>query len=367
MNLSKLDIALILLLFLSNAILITLVLSFQGDITKQQTSFDAEKSHLMNTITLLNSTILVQSDQIDDLGDQIMEKNQELENTHNLLLSTQIELNTTKQELANKSLSLEEAQEGFETLKLEVENIEQTINESMEWFSANSNMPPSLDYFVSYIEKKCMDDGLNLACIEFFMKKNLKFSYKNENPDKLYPLDELVSRGGGDCEDYSLFLKAILNDIKENNPDTDVIGWESGNGEFIVYEGDGRIWYYDHAEEVNFGSLKDLNPVVICYTTSYTTNQLLGHCVVGLSEQKIETSRDISELSGASLFEPQDGEYLGEVGVEFSLCEGEDCSKNTNDIIILITDNDFYKMQDGKWQSFGLALVKLNKFKKDLE
>jgi hypothetical protein len=142
-----------------------------------------------------------------------------------------------------------------------------------------------------------------------------------------------------------------------------LLGWEAGSGEFIIYENTKRQWYYDNAEQVSLGKLGDINPVVVCYTTFYSETQLRGHCVVALPEGDIGSSNDLEKLHGAKMFEPQTGEYLGEVDKNFSLCSGEDCGKSTNDIIIVISTNDFYKMESGSWQSFGLALDKIQNFK----
>lgn len=369
---SKITIALVfivLFLLVVNIFFIYGLITIKDDVAKQKSEFENEKQLLVAQIVGLNNTLNQQNQEIIEMESQIQLDQLKLNQTTNQLIYTQQLLNITKLELTNTSISLDEAQSEFSTLKAEIEEIAFSINESIQWFSSNSHLGPSTEFFSDYVYNKCVTttDSLNLACIELFMEKRLDFFYKEESPDKLYSIDEMVSRGGGDCEDYSLFLKAILNDLKISDPDLEVMGWTTpGNQNFIVYEGTDTSWFFKHAQPVFFGSLGDLHPVIFCYVTSYSDEELRGHCIVALSKEKIETKADLYKLNGAETFEPQDGEYKGTISEDYSLCSGEDCGKSTHDIIIVITDNDFYKMVDGEWQSLASYLDETTAFKAKL-
>ncbi|VVC04386.1 Uncharacterised protein [Candidatus Bilamarchaeum dharawalense] len=358
----------ILFLLASNIFFLYNINIIREDLAKQKTNSENEKNQLAVQVTELNKTIHDRDQDIQDLNSQLETEQLKLIQTQNLLTHTQNELNATRAELTNKSISLEEAQIEFATLQTEVENISLSINESIQWFKTNSHMSPTLEFFPGYVTSKCIQgsDTLNLACIDFFMEKRLEFFYKDESPDKLNTLDEMVAKGGGDCEDYSLFLKAVLNDIKKTEPHVKLMGWTTGSSKFTVYEGSDTAWYYKNAQAKPLGLLEDLNPVIICYTTFYTDEQLRGHCVVGLPSAKIESAADLYKLNGAQTFEPQDGSYTGMISTDLFLCGGEDCGKSTKDIIIVITDDDFYKMENGEWQGFSLALNNIQEFQAKL-
>jgi hypothetical protein len=305
---------------------------------------------------------------ISTLTSQLSSTQEDLDNANAELLTTQQELDQLQDELENTSVSLEEAEAEFEELKAEVEAVENSINESMAWFEDNAQLSGALGSFDNYLQSKCVDsDQLNLACIEHFMRWEYGFHYINERKDRLFTLEEMVARHGGDCEDYSLFLKAVLNSYKEMDPGVELLAWTPSGNEFIIYETSTRYWYYD-GDPVVLGSLDDLYLVSFCYVMSYSQTSLLGHCVVALAEQEIKSVDDIDALDGASVFEPQNGEYLGEIGEDFNLCTGDsDCGTSDGDLIIVITNNDFYKIEDGEWQGFSTALESIEEFMAELE
>ncbi|MFH1521110.1 MAG: hypothetical protein ABID61_05685 [Candidatus Micrarchaeota archaeon] len=357
----------ILFLLVINIFFLYSIATIRDELTSQKSDFESEKSILAAQIIDINDTVNQKDQEIIELNSQIEADKLKIDQTTNLLTYTQQQLNLTKSELSNTSLSLEEAQSEFSIIKSEIDDIAFSINESIQWFNSNSHLGPSTEFFSDYVYDKCVhSDTLNLPCIEFFMEKRLDFFYEEESPDKLYSIDEMISRGGGDCEDYSLFLKAVLNDLKLSDPDLQVMGWTKGDNNFMVYEGSSSSWFFKNAQPVYFGSLSDRYPVVFCYVTSYTDEELRGHCIVALSKEKIETKADLYKLNGAATFEPQDGEYKGTISNDYFLCGGEDCGKSTHDIILIITDDDFYKMVGGEWQSLAFYLNEITQFKAKL-
>ncbi len=344
------------------------------------------ESELNETIAELNSTnaMLHEANQdISDLSSALDEKTSELEATNELLYNTTKELNDTKdelgertqelnetrQELAGAITLLNETKDEFLQLKDEVLEIEESVNSSIQWFRDNSVVPPQpvLSSFMNRIESKCIDDNtLNLACIPFVMDLKLDFNYRFEYPDRLYSIEEMVGNKGGDCEDYSLFLKAVLNELREDN--LRLKGWESSDDEFIVYETAEEYWYY-WGDSHYFGKLWETYPYVICYTTTYSETVYEGHCVVALSYENISSAGDFADFEGSEIFEPQDGKYLGEIGEALAVCmEGqEDCEKRINHINFVIADDDLYQFTEGRWKSYKLYQKSASALHEDIE
>ncbi len=322
--------------------------------------------------------------EISWLNASLRETRSELDETREALSNTSTELNHTKQELAERNEELEATEEElnqtldllegtrdeFQQLKEEVLDIEESINASIQWFRGNSMAPSSLDYFMARTKAKCVDDReLNLGCVPFVMEDRLGFVYKQEYPDRLYSIEEMVSNRGGDCEDYSLFLKAFLNSFKEIDGGVKLKGWtESPGSEFVIYETSERYWYYE-GEEVYFGFLRDLEPYVICYTTEYTPPLIEGHCIIALSDEEISSADDLENIDGSVTFEPQDGRYKGVVGEDFHLCrEGElFCDTNVNSIFFVITNDDLYQFVEGEWKNYRLYQQSASDFREGIK
>jgi hypothetical protein len=196
------------------------------------------------------------------------------------------------------------------------------------------------------------------------MKNAFDFNYRNDLfNDRLYSLDEIVSNSGGDCEDFSLFLKAFLNSVKKdyNGSDSiDVLGWEDdpGSGEWFFITPK-KQWGYKDAKAHDFGNLKELTPYMVCYITEFdaANNTKVGHCIVALSHlDKISSYADLYDLDGSGLFEPQSGNYMGEIGKDIIICRQGDkgCEDVPGSAMMVITDNDLYNFADSEWSSYGL-------------
>jgi hypothetical protein len=332
----------------------------------------------------LSSELDNANEEISGLNASLRETQTELNATREALSNSSAELNLTKEELAERNEELQATEEElnqtldllegtrdeFLQLKEDILDIEESINASIQWFRDNSMAPSSLDYFMARTKAKCVDDrDLNLGCVPFVMEDRLGFVYKREYPDRLYSIEEMVSNRGGDCEDYSLFLKAFLNSFKEIDKGVKLKGWvESPGSEFFIYETSERYWYYE-GEEVYFGFLRDLEPYVICYTTEYNPPLIEGHCIIVLSEDTISSADELVNIDGSVTFEPQDGRYKGVVGEDFHLCrEGEIlCDTNVNSIFFVITNDDLYQFIEGEWKNYRLYQQSASDFGENID
>ncbi|MBI2079982.1 hypothetical protein HYT84_04400, partial [Candidatus Micrarchaeota archaeon] len=260
-------------------------------------------------------------------------------------------------------------------LKNNINGIQESLDSSIQWFKDNSEFPvleefgidpekASLQDFFAEVENNCIKrsssfDTLNLGCVSYVMETTLSFEYKLEGQDKLYSLKEMIYRNGGDCEDYSLFLKALMNHLEKEYQEKELIiqAWKETPqpDNYVVYEIGGKKLFYPGAEAHDLGEVKKLGPYMICYTTKYDGVSFEGHCVVALSKEQINKIDDLVKLDGAKTFEPQDGSYKGIVGTDYYVCQDDetDCDKGINNISFVISDSDLYQFVNGEWTSYA--------------
>jgi len=311
-----------------------------------------EQNALLNaTIRQKDADLTALTAMLHDTGSRLNETASRLERTGAILNATTDELNRTQEALEEKGRSLEETRQEFVSLQQNLTGMEESINQSIQWFRDNSRLTPSLAFFNSYLVSHCVENKkLNLACVSMFMERRLGIEYLSEGNDRLYSLDEIVARGGGDCEDYSLFLKAVLNDLSGES--FGLLSWTPGDDRFTVYSTSSRYWYYE-GSGINLGKSDSVHPYSFCYVTGMDGEIVNGHCIVALAKADIQGN--VSGLDGADTFEPQNGGYTGRIGERFHICTNGDaeCEKTQNSVIIVMTDEDIFEFRDGSWQSLA--------------
>ena len=283
------------------------------------------------------------------------------------LAAASLQLAQAQQELNASKASLASQQQKVSEISANLTTLEASINESISWFRINAYMPKNYswagDIFMSRASTDCVDKGaLNLACISHLME-NTAFAihYRNDKQssgrdDFLQSVKQTIDSGWGDCEDYSLLVKAILNSLREQNSSLSAVAWQpAASGEFRVYpkETPGSnepYWVYSNAKAAQLGPLS--RPYVICYSVDAAS----GHCTAAISEAAINSSSQVPLLDGAQAFEPQNGQYLGRIGASLSLCNGSGCKQQPGKIWLVIGDNDLYMYGEGGWQGYADSL-----------
>lgn len=374
MEKEKILVAVILLLFFLNVYqyisysnLKQLHIKYVNQINQEINNLKLEKERLTKELSLLT-----------EKNDKLKNEFSNLQNNYSILREEYAALNESYVNITGNYTSL---QNKYNTLKEEAEKLiaqldeyAAKINESMSWFSSNSNIDYMKDrlktslandlrsecYSISSDECRIKTSCFLLVNSEFYGLRYISDTSLYGKEDKLASLDEFLSNKGGDCEDYSLFYKAEVNNILNKCSGKKVVIESyiiTNNGE-KYYVNNRQTWYIEDAEG---RELKNGNkyPYVVCYLTEPS----LGHCVVAFSRYKINDSTQISLLYGAELVEPQDGSYVGEIGKEIRLPTLPD---RINELMIVISDDDLYSFDENGWKGYKDFDSQIEKMKNEL-
>ena len=363
----KLALALIALLLAASLLGIAYLLGENASLARGIDTLNRTSSQkialMQSDYSALSSKYSISQQELSDTGAQLSQANASLSQAQAQLLQTEQALNESRESLAGQ-------QQRVDALNQEFSTLESTINSSIAWFRDNAYMPANYtwttDIFMSRVVPDCADGGaLNLACISYLME-NTAFSihYRSDSvsgsADHLQGVKETIGLGWGDCEDYSLIFKAILNSVRQKNASLRLVAWQPAEtGEFRIYPkatpGEtGPYWAYTNAAGVDMGSPSQ------AYVACYTVDAASGHCIVALSGNNVAESTQVPLLSGAYLFEPQSGRYLGKIGESLQMCGGSGCKSETGKIWLVISDNDLYIYGDNGWQGYADYLSRVS-------
>ncbi len=223
------------------------------------------------------------------------------------------------------------------------------IKDAIAWFSDNSQITQDeiLDELERCVERSGDSCQVDTACIQRVNKFSMGIRYIQDIKDRLESIVDFYTNKGGDCEDFSLFYKAEFNTIADSCGDVTITTWDKAGdetrdldnegewqarGTFTEYEG------FEHAYAV-CGKILDPN-----------TGKVNGHCIVALSDKKVEG--DPSVLEGAVLIEPQNGQSRGLLGEDIKL--GDRSAESY--IYLIMTDDDELVEKDGNWISYSQLL-----------
>ncbi|MBI5223141.1 hypothetical protein HY990_01835 [Candidatus Micrarchaeota archaeon] len=350
--------------------------------------FETQKSaSLEKNIVRLDQTLEDKNQQISALSYQRNQLNQSLLRTAQTLNSTELELELTRANLSEVSDALFASQNqlnhskqilsqlknNISVLRSEVIAIDKNLNDSIQWFKVNSVLPSSYSSFTGEVLGGCFEGNvLNLGCASFVMSRSLNFNYRTEAIDRLYSLEELRTRQGGDCEDFSLFLKALITSIKSVR-NFEIAAWRAdpaGAEKYTIFKDGNQYWYYS-GTGVILGNSDSLFPYMVCFNTNYdaVSRGYQGHCIVALASSDIKSSDGMALLRNAQLFEPQNGQYLGRVGTDLYLCVNgnRNCERQLNTIYFVTSNSDSYQFSEGQWKGYEDGHVQTTEFFQTLD
>gem|GEM_PF-1419124 len=290
-----------------------------------------------------------------------------------------LKLNSTVSQQTGK---IESLVSDINATRKSLDDFERQINESTAWFSNNSDilavgqfreMKNQLDLF-------CIDAygdtcRIKLSCPRLVNDEYSQFSYLTDSSlfgkeDKLQSLQEFADNRGGDCEDYSLAVKAELNFLVQKCAEKGLkkIEFEpvevSQGQRYVIkddtYSNPPVTWFYDNAKGVQLPQNYS-NYQVVCGTFAVGTSAdgsaiLGGHCLLGFSKIRIANSSDIYPAISDSYFvEPQNGyavDTAGYVKPQSGQAHAADFRSKSASIWAIITGDDYYiyaLQDDGKW------------------
>lgn len=339
-------------LMVQNAILSSGLSATKSSLEKRTVELweaNAEIGRLNGTLIRTRAELALTKNELENTSSELGKAREELNQTRK-------ELDLTRAELGRTASILNETMEEFIRLREEIQEIEASVNSSIQWFKDNSVLPRTMNRFLWDVNTGCVHNNvLSLACTAFRMEREMGFMYKSEYPDKLYSLQEMADNNGGDCEDFALFLKALLNRFRDAGEDFRLEGWTKSGNRYVIYKEGNTNWYVE-GDPHRLGSLRELNPYVVCFVTHYTGSEFEGHCIVALSEEVISSAEDLWKLNGSVTFEPQNGEYTGKIGERLQVCMEGDyyCETSLWHIIFVISDDDLYQFTEGEWKSYKL-------------
>jgi uncharacterized protein YoxC len=327
--------------------------------------------------------------EIRGLNSEIKHLEQEKEGLEQSLAEKQEELQVLEKKYNNLAENYEGLQEEASNVLRTIDDYQQELNESMEWFRANSgleglNVSNSLKNKIeSQLRYRCIEkEGnrctINTGCLYLVNSQFLEFEYLNDtntsySEDKLQSLNEFVNSQGGDCEDFSLFYKAelafLLNECEASPSEYVLVSWRPASEEGKrFWLDDSHQWFIREAARMLL--LGNRYPYVVCgQILDPVKNRIGGHCVIAMSKEKINSIGDIDKLKGGPLIEPQDGRYIGEVGEDIILIMEKDDFSYNSYISQIITDEDMFSFsrERERWEGFAFFSDKLDKTKKKLE
>ena len=344
--------------------------------------FFAQNSALQSNVLSLNQTVsdlaqknadtsaknLLLSSSLSTAQDALSKANSQLADDSDKIVALGASVAQKDSQIAALQSNLSAEQDKRGQLMQDYQSLQADINASMAWFRDNSLFPVNYTWSSSIMSKRisedCIDSGqLNLACVTYILTNvGSAIHYRTDTTangtqsNRFQSLHETIDLGWGDCKDYSLLLKSLINLFKQNSPSVALVAWQNGGGQdFRIYPPvsksavNDKFWYYPDAQGVQVGTAGSVYPYVVCFNVDATS----GHCVVALSQTQLLSSQDAPKLAGAQVFEPQNGGYLGTIGSEFSICPDGQCLHSLREIYLVIADSDLYENNGNSWVGYA--------------
>jgi hypothetical protein len=345
--------------------------------------------HLLNTN---------KNEALTELSERMLEERELLISqitSANETIETQTEeISLLNQQVSNLSSELNTVDTKIEDTKALLNDFESDLQESTNWFKENSNIGNFFEYrSLSSQVKKCSringdECHIKLVCLDLIHEKYKEFTYAYDDytshqTDKLQSLAEFYENERGDCEDFSLLVKAEINYLKDNCRD--------GGADGFLFEtaviNPGSLYYVDFKEEwmINHASSFMIpqtheNVYVVCgnYPATADPNQIaasgvFGHCALGFTDKTIDSSSDVyTALVNSIIVEPQTG-FLTFDQREKNLFpvpeKGNDVSSWKHFVWAVITDEDYYlyDRENFLWRGYDDFLPILDSLRAELE
>ncbi len=343
------------------AVSLFMIFDLGNKLNKSQKDIDALKITVSSIGTIIN-THLSDYDQLkkehDEYGVQLGSQQSQLtglnksvntlEGNFTQFKSKYIDLKDKYVNLENYSTALSNQLDAFET----------TLMGKWQWIRDNAVMQPvQVSKIEDPLDEYCGPD-IKIPCIPIVLNMKEDFHYIQDYGDQIKPVKDFITEKGGDCEDWSLFMKAYINSKSDNKL---IRAYEDGGSEdYKIYEDGSNIYFYSNSRDVKIGRKGDLDTTVICYDMGAQ-----GHCILAFTNKTAPGDTVLEKLNGSIAVEPQSGLVMGHV---YNPGDGTDkLYLNTQGydlpIYILVTDDDLYLFEENVWNSYGLQYSKFESLK----
>ncbi len=101
----------------------------------------------------------------------------------------------------------------------------------LNWTSVNFSAEVIPNVYLHLFDARCNSSRVDLLCVRE-LNSRLGLRYIPDDEDALYLPSSFLARGGGDCEDWSVFIGTLLQD-------KEVIAWKHGLG----------MYYFDYGTQ----------------------------------------------------------------------------------------------------------------------
>ncbi|MEM4332366.1 MAG: hypothetical protein QW500_03750 [Candidatus Micrarchaeia archaeon] len=246
-----------------------------------------------------------------------------------------------------------------ETLKKGLDEFESSLMSKWQWIKGNAVIQPKdMSRISGPLDSYCGPD-IKIPCIAAVLQLKEGFGYISDYGDQIKSVSDFINDKGGDCEDWSLFMKSYINSQRDGKMIRAFA--TGGDDDYEIFQDGSDIYYYSNARDVKIGKKGTLECIVICHDMGD-----YGHCVLAFASREANVSI-FDRINGAQAVEPQNGQLIGEVerddndSSKFYLKVSKTTYKLP--IYILVTDNDLYLYDDGVWSSYGSQFEKLEQIK----
>jgi hypothetical protein len=288
-------------------------------------------------------------------------------NDRNYLLMQ--DLNSTQAQYKNAYEQLQAERQQVENTLRAIDEYHAEIQKRMAWFKENAMLkatpfpksdPRNTESMKREIALNCARTNggvctIDMGCIARLNTDLLGIRYISDDErkvrerwdvaDRLHSTDEMLIDGGGDCDDYSIFVKAEVNYLKTacGAAQPRIEGWSRGPGRY-----DSEYSNFSAAQPQKSDTAvphplaaTSIYPNMVCGTFDGGAS---GHCMLAFTAKPVRTAGDIDNLDHAELIEPQTGEAKGRINDNYNV-------RLEKEIWVVASDDNliFYSAKEDRW------------------
>ncbi len=268
-----------------------------------------------------------------------------------------------KKELNKSASKLNNLSKKVSSLNLQLQNLSQAYNACLskppkivnrtiiinplnfsKWFKG---MSFDEDIFYDLTAKCSSVKELSLPCVDYWLQREYVF-YSTESPDPFLPPKEALTERKGDCEEFSTLLWTYLERLKSFDSNKRIELMKKAKPyelmSYVIFSNSTTTITQPNYKGYLLGKVSEYDFGMACYSL----NETQGHCGLVISRKPL---KNVSDFIGAILVDSKTGAYLGKIGIDFPLCEGNCFKKNT--IWVLMYNKTLVKWENNGWKTYS--------------